>query len=138
MVSAWEAVTTRRPVGCLVCCLICACSGLADDWPQWRGPNRDGRWKEKDFAITTKGVPILWRVLAGGGYASPVVADGRVYIFDSELQKPRAWERLLCLDLNSSRLLWSQSNAVTYPDYGFDPNNQAGPNATCIVDAGRI
>ena len=122
----------------LVYLLLFVSSSMADDWPQWRGPNRDGVWKEQDLSFPPEGVAVLWTVPAGGGYSSPVVSDGRVYAFDAELQNPRAWERLRCFDLNSGRLLWSQSNAVTYPDYGFDPDNGAGPNATCIVDEGRI
>src|SRR5262249_13203480 len=85
-----------------------------------------------------QGAPALWSVAAGGGFSSPVVSNGRVYAFDSELDHPKAWERLRCLDLRSGRPIWAQSNAVTYPDYCFDPNHRAGPTATCIVNEGRI
>ena len=117
----------------LMCLLFIVCSGMADDWPQWRGPNRNGAWKEKDLSFPPEGVPVLWTVPAGGGFSSPIVSRWPCYAFDSVLQNPRAWERLRCFDLNSGHLLWSQSNAVTYPDYGFDSNNTAGPNATSIV-----
>ena len=119
-------------------CLDLFSLGAADDWPQWRGPNRDGVWKEQNISFRPEGLSVLWRAPAGGGYSSPVVSDGRVYVFDSELEKPRAWERLRCFDLNEGRLLWSQSNAVTYPEWGFDTNNKAGPNATPIVDEGKV
>jgi outer membrane protein assembly factor BamB len=53
-----------------------------DDWPQWRGPNRDGisaqtglkrRWPKE-------GPPVLWRVdTVGAGYASVSIKDGRIF-----------------------------------------------------------
>ena len=55
------------------------------DWPQWRGPNRDGTiasftepksWPEK---LTRK-----WKVEVGLGYASPVLVGGRVYLFSRQ------------------------------------------------------
>jgi outer membrane protein assembly factor BamB len=55
---------------------------LADDWPQFRGPNRDGLSKEagllKDWP--TGGPPLAWKAKGlGKGYSTVSVADGRVY-----------------------------------------------------------
>lgn len=110
----------------------------AEDWPQWRGPNRDGVWTGKAFSFPREGLAVRWKASAGGGYSSPVVADGRAYVFDADLQRPRAWERLRCFNLKNGQLLWAQSNAVTYPDWAFTSNNPGGPNATCIVEDGNI
>jgi outer membrane protein assembly factor BamB len=72
----------------------------ADDWPQWRGPNRDGVWNETGLlpAFPAEGLKIRWRVPVGWGFSSPVVAQGRVYLADSDLAKPEAKERLRCFD----------------------------------------
>ncbi len=108
------------------------------DWPQWRGPERSGVWHEEQFSFPTGALPVMWRVPVGGGYSSPLVASGRVFIFESVLQKPQAWEQVRCLDFNTGQQVWASSNRVNYPDYAFDPKNKAGPNATCVVEAGRI
>ena len=60
---------------------------LADDWPQWLGPQRDGVWREKGIVekFPAGGPKELWRVPVGGGYAGPAVAEGRVYVTDRVL-----------------------------------------------------
>src|SRR5437660_11172491 len=75
-------------------------AGLAADWPQFRGPNRDGSWAETGIleSFPNGGVKIRWRRPVGGGFSSPVVAQGRAFVFDVELIKPTARERLHCFD----------------------------------------
>src|SRR6476661_6148604 len=52
------------------------------DWPQWRGPNRDG---SAPSFTTPKAWPDMltqrWKVEVGIGYASPVLVGNRVYMF---------------------------------------------------------
>jgi outer membrane protein assembly factor BamB len=52
-----------------------------EDWPQWRGPNRDGVWNETGILQTfpAEGLKIRWRAPVGPGWSSPVVIRGRVY-----------------------------------------------------------
>lgn len=56
------------------------------EWPQWRGPNRDGTSPTSPPLITTlpaEGIRPLWKTeaLTGGGWGSPIVADGKAYIY---------------------------------------------------------
>jgi outer membrane protein assembly factor BamB len=54
----------------------------ADDWPQWRGPQRDGRSAETGLLKSwpAAGPPLAWRTSGvGTGYASVVTAHGRVF-----------------------------------------------------------
>ena len=61
-------------------------SALADDWPQWLGPQRDGIWREDGIIEKFDGAPKLkWKVDVGGGYSGPAVADGRVFVTDRQL-----------------------------------------------------
>src|SRR5262245_19349467 len=64
----------------------------SEDWPQFRGPNRDGVWNETGImkSFPAEGLRIRWRVPVGPGWSSPVVARGRVYLTDMRLEKPRA------------------------------------------------
>ena len=92
--------------------------GRAEDWPQWRGPNRDGVCGETGLLETFRagGLKVRWRVPVGWGFSSPVVAQGRVFLADSELTKPKARERLHCLDEATGKPLWTHSYDVAYED----------------------
>ena len=120
---------------------------LADDWPQWLGPQRDGVWREQGIVKKFEGVPMLrWKVAIGGGYAGPAVADGRVYVLDRQLSKGArnpsnpfsrgqlpGTERVLCLNEADGKLLWKHEYdcpyAISYP---------AGPRCTPTVDGDRV
>ena len=112
----------------------------ADDWPQWRGPNRDGVWNETGILQTFPqgGLKVRWRVPVGPGWSSPVVAQGRVYVSDSELTRPQARECIHCFDEASGKPLWTHTYEVNYPEWAFEQAQGGGPRATPIVEAGRV
>src|SRR5213593_4829358 len=70
----------------------------AEDWPQWRGPNRDGVCRETGLlkSFPAEGLKVRWRVPVGWGFSSPVIARGRVYLADSEVVKTKAKESVHC------------------------------------------
>ncbi len=114
--------------------MICACGPLrADDWPQWRGPRRDGVWRETGIVEKFDGPELQprWRVPVSGGYSGPTVADGRVYLTD-RLAEPEQKERVLCFRFDDGRLLWS----FEYP-CRYTISYRAGPRASVTVDEGR-
>ena len=108
-------------------------SAMADDWPQWRGPNRDGVWKETGILdrFPSEQLEILWRVPIGAGYCGPTVADGRLYVMDRQIE-PSQVERILCFDAKSGAELWSHSYACEY-----SISYPAGPRASVTVEDGR-
>lgn len=112
----------------------------AEDWPQWRGANRDGTWNETGILQTFPpgGLTIRWRAPVEGGISSPIVARGRVYVTDSALRPPEARERVQCFDAVTGKLLWSHSYDGTYPSWAFEPQNQLGPVATPIFCEGMV
>lgn len=120
--------------------LLLAISARAADWPQWRGPDRDGVWNETGILKTfpAGGLKIRWRVPVGPGWSSPVVSQGRVYLTDMRLDKPKAWERIQCFKESTGKLLWSRETELVYPDWAFIPEHGGGPAATPIVEAGRV
>jgi len=109
----------------------------ADDWPQWGGPQRDLVWREKGIVkkLPTDGLlPRVWSVPLGEGYAGPAVAAGKVYITDLvDRQNASATERVLCLDAETGKLLWTHSYPVQY-----SIAYPAGPRATPTVDGDRV
>src|SRR2546421_9371451 len=93
--------------------LLGAAPAVADDWPQWLGPKRDGVWREQGILekFPEKGPVVRWRVPIGGGYAGPAVAGGHVFVTDRILPegvsnpdnpfnrtKVKGKERVLCID----------------------------------------
>ena len=124
----------------LLVALILTIAVRAEDWPQWRGPNRDGVWSETGILETFPqgGLKIRWRAPVGIGFSSPVVADGRVYVTDSELAKPKARERVHAFDALSGKQVWSYAYDVNYPETAFDEKYPRGPISTPIVADGRI
>lgn len=113
---------------------------LAADWPQFRGPNRNAIWEETGIleSFPRRGVTIRWRQPVGGGFSSPVVAQGRAFVFDVELIKPTARERLHCFDAKTGKVLWLYAYEEPYGDWAYVPERGAGPTATPIVDSNRI
>ena len=89
----------------LACALLLASSLVqADDWPQWRGPARTGH--AAAGAQVPASLPsepkVVWRLKVGEGFASPVVAAGRVFYFDNQTGK----ETLHAIQAQDSRELW--------------------------------
>src|SRR6266576_4934793 len=110
------------------------------DWPQFRGPDRDGIWNETGIleSFPKGGVKIRWRHAVGGGFSSPVVAQVRVFVFDVELTKPTSRARLHCFEEKTGKVLWVFSYEEHYGEWTFLPERGAGPTATPIVEQGRV
>ena len=106
----------------------------ADDWPQWRGPSRDGVWNETGIleAIPASGLPVRWRVRIGFGYSGPVVAQGRVFVTDRKLS-PEV-ERVLCFEEATGRPLWTRSYSCDYKNMEYGN----GPRASPTVHEGKV
>lgn len=132
----------------LVLTLTGATGLLADDWPQWGGPQRDGVWREKGIItqFPQGGPKVAWRTPVGIGYAGPAVADGRVFVTDYVLDKgqrlaespfardkARGKERVICLDQKTGEELWKHEYPVEY-----SISYAAGPRATPTVDGDRV
>jgi outer membrane protein assembly factor BamB len=127
----------RSPTLAIALALRCLLSDFsrADDWPQWRGPNRDGVWNETGIlkSFPSPGLKVRWGASIGPGFSSPVVALGRVYLIHSELTPPNAKERVCCFDAVTGKPAWTFSYDVNYPDWAFTPEPGMGPAATPIV-----
>lgn len=62
-------------------------TAIADDWPQWRGPNRDGISNEKGLLQEwpEEGPKLLWQKKdLGDGYSTPAIADGRIFFISNK------------------------------------------------------
>jgi outer membrane protein assembly factor BamB len=109
---------------------------MSGDWPQWRGPNRDG--VVQGVSVPTHWPRTLteeWRVPVGKGVASPVVVGGKVYVFTREKND----EFVLSLDLASGKENWrSQPYPAPYKVGPGEGDADERPRSTPAVAGGRV
>src|SRR5512140_3336049 len=109
---------------------VCA---SAQDWPQWRGANRDG--KSSGFIAPKpwpKELTQKWKVAVGKGDASPAVANGKLYAF----ARQDADELLVCLDAATGKEVWREKyeSAAASEPMGRHP----GPRSSPTVAEGKV
>jgi outer membrane protein assembly factor BamB len=113
---------------------------IAADWPQWRGPNRDGTWTETGIvsSFPSKGLIPKWEVPVGFGYSTPVVSSGKLYLSDLVAEKRIVHERVLCFNARSGKRVWITQHDASAPDWFFNPSQMRGPGSTPIIHNGRV
>jgi outer membrane protein assembly factor BamB len=105
---------------------------VADDWPQWRGPRRDGVSAERGLLKQwpSGGPPLAWQARgAGEGYSSMAVANGRLITLGARA----GTEYVIAFDIASGKRLWEASNGRR-----FNNDRGDGPRATPTVDGDRV
>lgn len=106
-------------------------TGLAGDWPQWRGPRRDGHAASDEVLPDPLPATLSprWQVPAGGGFASPIVVGDRVYLVDEQAGR----ETARALEASTGKEVWRQ----TYAD-AFGDEWGSGPRCTPVAADGRL
>jgi outer membrane protein assembly factor BamB len=104
------------------------------DWPQWRGPDRDGVSPETGLLTEwpQDGPEVLWRAKCGLGFSGVSIADGRVCTLVQDDDK----EAVVCWDANSrgeAKELWRFS----YPCQ-FANERGSGPRSTPTIDGNYV
>lgn len=129
---------SRRPViGLVLSAVILTVSGGAstralDDWPQWRGPRRDGVSAETGLLQQwpAEGPRQAWQVQgAGAGYSSFSVANGRLFTLGARDGR----EYVLAFDAASGKRLWEVAHGRRFTNDRGD-----GPRATPTIDGDRV
>jgi outer membrane protein assembly factor BamB len=103
-----------------------------DDWPQWRGPRRDGVSTESGLLTQwpANGPPLAWQATgAGQGYSSFAVSGGRIF----SLGARQGTEYVFALDAASGKRLWEVTNGKRFQNDRGD-----GPRSTPTVDGDRV
>ncbi len=130
--------TIRRSAGALLAA-VCVMSlptvvsnRALDDWPQWRGPKRDGVSVERGLLKSwpAGGPPLAWKAAgAGTGYSSFSSAGGKLYTLGAR----GSTEYVMAFDEASGRKLWEVPHGARF---GNDRGD--GPRATPTVDGDRL
>jgi outer membrane protein assembly factor BamB len=132
------------PKICRVLMIVAFVAGLTDgvetqsrsaDWPQWRGPNRDGAaasfeepqtWPDK---LTRR-----WKVEVGLGYASPLVVGDRIYQFSRQ----GGDEVMSALDAESGKVLWRTAYPARFTMNPAAAPHGEGPKSTPAFANGKL
>ena len=127
-------ILEREPLALLLMLMVWTTTVIADEWPQWRGPGRDGVWNETGIveSFESSELKIKWRTEISSGYSGPTVANGLVYVSDRVIE-PDQIERVHCFDANTGDAVWSYSYDCVYRNVGYT----AGPRASVTLDEGR-
>jgi outer membrane protein assembly factor BamB len=107
----------------------------ADNWPEWRGPKRNGSTREKDFPISWNATNnVIWRVeLPEPGNSSPIIWRNRVFITQA-IGNRRA---ILCFDRGSGKVLWTNGPTYDEPELTMKESNPYCA-ASPVTDGQRV
>ncbi len=111
-------LTVFLRIGALALSFLLISSAIAEeaaapeDWPQWRGPRRDGIVHGPDWPSDLRGLRQTWRVELGKGYPGPIVAGERVFVVESADSKTVA---VRALARDDGHELWRRTWAAGGP-----------------------
>ena len=126
---------TRTSVVFLLFTTGFAASGT--DWPDWRGPARDGRSTETGHPVrwSKNGENLVWKA-PYGGRSAPIVMGGRVFLFNTSGEGETMQERVMCLNANTGKVLWERRLNVYESD--VPPRRIAWSSPTGDPSTGNI
>jgi len=119
---------------------------VAEDWPNWMGPNRDNVWNiaKPPQSLPSGSLKAKWTAPVAGGYSGPAVVGNRIYVTDLVTKADAkvdnfgrksfdGTERVLCFDANTGKAIWKHEYNVTYAI-----SYPAGPRCPPVVDGGNV
>src|SRR5262245_14316115 len=126
--------TAKALAAALTTAAVLATAPARADWPQWRGPARDGVAVPFETGAWPEKLAKVWTVEVGPGHSSPVVGGARAYVHSRQGET----EVVSAFDLGSGKLLWRD----TYPS-SYTPPEEAmkhgqGPFATPLLAGGAL
>lgn len=105
------------------------------DWPQWRGPRRDGTLtaftppKAWPDTLTQR-----WKIAVGEGYATPILVGNRVFQFSRQGEN----EIVRAIDAATGKVLWEQSYPAPFEMTSGTRRHGPGPKSTPTYADGRL
>lgn len=126
---------TNRPIGiCITTTLLylAALPVTAQDWPQWRGPNRESKATFTPPKAWPKELTAAWKLTVGDGVATPSLVGDKLYVFSRQ----EGAEVLRCLDAANGKELWAEkyeSLGASGPASGF-----SGPRCSPTLAEGKV
>src|SRR5947209_2940922 len=112
-----------------------AAQSRPSDWPQWRGPNRDGvvasfteprAWPDQ---LTRK-----WKIDVGLGYSTPILIGNRLYMYSRQSDN----EVLTAVEAETGKTIWQSSYAAPFTMNPAAARHEKGPKSTPTFANGRL
>ena len=103
-----------------LCALVSACviaAPSASDWPEWRGPARDGHSLETNLPAkwSPRGENLAWRIPIGSR-SSPVAFGNRLYLNSPAGTLDTTQERLVAIDAETGKVVWEKRFSLYLSD----------------------
>lgn len=106
---------------------------FAADWPEWRGPHRDGIVSEEPKSWPER-LKLKWKTEVGIGYSSPIVAAGSIYEFARQDDQ----ETVFSIDPSNGKIRWKQQYPAPYKMNEAAVGHGEGPKATPVYANGKL
>lgn len=107
----------------------------AQDWPQWRGPNRNGVLPNHLIAGSNpEGLSKVWQISIGSGYSSPVVGGNKIFLHTREAED----EIVAAYHLVSGKQVWRDQYPAPFKQNPYATKHGKGPNSTPLVHENRL
>ncbi len=114
---------------------VVAGQNAGPDWPQWRGPGRDGTLTAfTEPKVWPDALQQRWKITVGEGYATPILVGDRVYQFSRQGEN----EILRAIDAASGKVIWEKSYAAPFEMTSGTKRHGPGPKSTPTYADGRI
>jgi outer membrane protein assembly factor BamB len=107
---------------------------FAQEWTQWRGPTRDGVMRFNEPKTWPETLKTKWKVEIGEGYASPLLAGGRIL----EFTRQGGDEVAMGIDPENGKTLWTQKYPAPYEPVQSAARHGKGPKSTPLIYDGKL
>lgn len=126
---------TMTGIAVLAAWTAVAPGAAGQDWPQWRGPNRDGAATSfREPAAWPDALTVRWNVDVGLGYATPLLVGDRIYTYTRQHED----EVMMALDAASGDLVWRTSYPAAFVMSPATRRHGPGPKSTPTFADNRL
>lgn len=139
----WKAVSALAWAALLLAWGTVAAGEVDTDWPQWRGPTRDGISAESSGWPSGWPPRRLWGRNVGKGCTSPIIVSGKLYVMGwTGSRRGQGVDTVYCFDARTGRERWKVSYTCRYQGRVRTGDTRAygGPSSTPTFDrdTGRL
>ncbi|HUV66205.1 MAG TPA: PQQ-binding-like beta-propeller repeat protein, partial [Sedimentisphaerales bacterium] len=126
--------TGSRKIVLAICVVVIGAScAWAQDWPQWRGPDRDGKVAGFTAPQTwPQELKLKWSVPVGQGDSTPALVGDKLYVCTRQGDE----EATLCLDARTGKELWNDKYAAQAVTGAA--SRHPGPRSSPAVADGKV
>lgn len=126
-------MSNRKWMMLIVCAILLAGMASAQDWPQWRGANRDGKVMGFTAPVTwPKQLKSQWKVAVGPGDSTPALVGEKLFVFTRDGDE----EMVLCFNAADGKEVWRDKYPA--PKVTGAAGRHPGPRSSPVVADGKV